>query len=48
MGVRWRTAVGARTRLSVEKYGNNYLPELARAAVVREGVGARLAKLRHF
>ena len=34
--VRWRTASGDMTRLSVKDFGRKYLLELARAAVVYE------------
>ena len=44
MGVSWRTAVGARTRLSVKENGKKYLLEPAWAALVRECVGAWLAE----
>ena len=45
LGVLWRTADGALTRLSVEEYGRRYLLKLVRAAVVRDCVGARLVKI---
>ena len=42
MGVRWRTADGALTRLNVDEYVRKNLLELARAAVVWECFGAWL------
>ena len=47
MVVRRRTADGALTRLSVVERGRKLLLELARAAVVRDCVGARLVKIGH-
>ena len=43
--VRWRTADGALTRLSVDEYGRKFLLELARAIVVWDCVGARLVEI---
>ena len=45
MGVRWRAADGAITRLSVNKVSSRRLLELAMAAWVWECVGARLMEL---
>ena len=42
MGVLWRMADGALTRLSVDEYGRKCLLELVRAAVERECVNAGL------
>ena len=44
-GVRWRTADGAMTRLSVKEVSRRCLLELAMAAGVMECVGARLMEL---
>ena len=44
-GVRWRTADGAITRLSVNKVSRRRPMELAMAAGVMECVGARLMEL---
>ena len=44
-GVRWRTADGAMTRLSVNDVSRRRLLELAMAAGVWECVGARLMEL---
>ena len=44
-GVRWRTADGAMTRLSVNEVSRMPLLELAMAAGVMECVGARLMEL---
>ena len=44
-GVRWRTAEGAMTRLSVNEISRRRLLELALAAGVMECVGARLMEL---
>ena len=44
MGVSWRTAVGAMTRLRLEENGRKYLLELSRAALVRECVGGWLVE----
>ena len=44
-GVRWRTADGAMTRLSVNELSRMRLLELAMAAGVKECVGARLMEL---
>ena len=43
--MRWRTANGAMTRLSVNEYSRRRLLELAMAAGVWECVGARLMEL---
>ena len=45
MGVRWRTADGAITRLSVNKVSRRRSMELAMAAGVMKCVGARLKEL---
>ena len=45
MGVRWRTADGAMTKLSVNEVKRRRLLELALAAGVMECVGARLMEL---
>ena len=47
MSVRWRTAGGDRTRLSVAEFCRRYLLELVRAAVVWECFSARLLELGH-
>ena len=44
-GVRWRTADGAMTRLSVNEVSRRRLLELAMAAWVMECVGARMMEL---
>ena len=44
-GVRWRTANGAMTRLSVNEVSKRRLLELAMTAGVKECVGARLMEL---
>ena len=43
--MRWRTADGAMTRLSVIEVSRRHLLELAMAAGVMECVGARLMEL---
>ena len=45
MVVRWRTADGALTRLSVDEYGGKFLLELAWVAVVWDCVGDRMVEL---
>ena len=45
LGVLWRTADGALTRLSVKERGRKFLLELARAIVVWDCVGARLVEI---
>ena len=45
--MRWRTADGAFTRLSVIEVIRRRLLELAMVAVVLECIGARLMKLLH-
>ena len=45
MGVRWRTADGAMTRLSVNEDSRSCLLELTMAAGVMECVGAQLMEL---
>ena len=45
--MRWRTADGAMTRLSVNEVNRRRLLELAMAAGVWECVGARLMELWH-
>ena len=45
MGVRWRTADGAMTKLKVNEVSRRRLLELAMAAGVMECVGARLMEL---
>ena len=43
--MRWRTAGGDITRLSVEEYGREYLLELERAAVAWDCVGGWLLEI---